>query len=76
MITEQILKPLPPSLCSGLREDLNKQGFQIVGYGCTTCIGNSGDLDKSVAAAIEGTGNKHHDVYINILICFYFPKYK
>ncbi|KAJ0250962.1 Aconitate hydratase 2 [Hirschfeldia incana] len=40
---------------SGLREDLNKQGFQIVGYGCTTCIGNSGDLDKSVAAAIEGT---------------------
>ena len=57
-------------LCSGLREDLNKQGFQIVGYGCTTCIGNSGDLDKSVAAAIEGTGNKNPHVYMKILVYF------
>ncbi|XP_010433420.1 PREDICTED: aconitate hydratase 3, mitochondrial [Camelina sativa] len=40
---------------SGLREYLNKQGFQIVGYGCTTCIGNSGDLEPEVASAIEGT---------------------
>ncbi|KAL2475988.1 Aconitate hydratase 2 [Abeliophyllum distichum] len=32
---------------------LNEQGFHIVGYGCTTCIGNSGDLDESVAAAIS-----------------------
>ncbi|KAK6134722.1 hypothetical protein DH2020_031524 [Rehmannia glutinosa] len=31
---------------------LNEQGFNIVGYGCTTCIGNSGDLDESVGAAI------------------------
>ncbi|KAM0901314.1 hypothetical protein ACQ4PT_020068 [Festuca glaucescens] len=30
----------------------NKQGFHLVGYGCTTCIGNSGDLDESVSAAI------------------------
>uniref|UniRef100_A0ACD5VDQ3 Uncharacterized protein n=1 Tax=Avena sativa TaxID=4498 RepID=A0ACD5VDQ3_AVESA len=37
---------------SGLQEYLNKQGFHIVGYGCTTCIGNSGDLDESVSAAI------------------------
>ncbi|KAK7848224.1 aconitate hydratase [Quercus suber] len=32
--------------------ELGLQGFNIVGYGCTTCIGNSGDLDESVAAAI------------------------
>ncbi|XP_039004513.1 aconitate hydratase, cytoplasmic-like [Hibiscus syriacus] len=40
-------------LHSGLQEYLNKQGFNIVGYGCTTCIGNSGDLDESVATAIS-----------------------
>ncbi|KAL4348346.1 hypothetical protein GQ457_17G015140 [Hibiscus cannabinus] len=40
-------------LQSGLQEYLNKQGFHIVGYGCTTCIGNSGDLDESVANAIS-----------------------
>ncbi|KAK1581810.1 hypothetical protein Q3G72_009173 [Acer saccharum] len=39
-------------LQSGLQKYLNQQGFQIVGYGCTTCIGNSGDLDESVANAI------------------------
>ncbi|KAL8462530.1 hypothetical protein ACS0TY_033532 [Phlomoides rotata] len=39
-------------LQSGLQQYLNQQGFNIVGYGCTTCIGNSGDLDESVAAAI------------------------
>ncbi|KAL1560783.1 Acyl CoA oxidase [Salvia divinorum] len=38
---------------SGLQEYLNHQGFNIVGYGCTTCIGNSGDLDESVGAAIS-----------------------
>ncbi|MBA0624557.1 hypothetical protein Godav_009900, partial [Gossypium davidsonii] len=40
-------------LQSGLQEYLNKQGFHIVGYGCTTCIGNSGELDESVASAIS-----------------------
>ncbi|GER43118.1 aconitate hydratase family protein [Striga asiatica] len=38
---------------SGLQKYLNEQGFHIVGYGCTTCIGNSGDLDESVGAAIS-----------------------
>lgn len=38
---------------SGLLEYLNQQGFNIVGYGCTTCIGNSGELDESVGAAIS-----------------------
>lgn len=37
---------------SGLQEYLNQQGFNIVGYGCTTCIGNSGDLDEAVSSAI------------------------
>ncbi|KAL6544479.1 Acyl CoA oxidase [Orobanche minor] len=37
---------------SGLQKYLNQQGFHVVGYGCTTCIGNSGDLDESVASAI------------------------
>ncbi|CAL5391203.1 unnamed protein product [Camellia sinensis] len=40
-------------LQSGLQKCLNEQGFHIVGYGCTTCIGNSGDLDDSVASAIS-----------------------
>lgn len=40
-------------LQSGLQEYLSKQGFHIVGYGCTTCIGNSGDLHESVGAAIS-----------------------
>ncbi|KAL3503515.1 hypothetical protein ACH5RR_037964 [Cinchona calisaya] len=39
-------------LQSGLQKYLNQQGFHIVGYGCTTCIGNSGDLKESVASAI------------------------
>lgn len=37
---------------SGLQQYLDRQGFQLVGYGCTTCIGNSGDLHESVSAAI------------------------
>ncbi|KAI3747692.1 hypothetical protein L6452_10279 [Arctium lappa] len=37
---------------SGLLIYLKQLGFHIVGYGCTTCIGNSGDLDESVASAI------------------------
>ncbi|MQM18245.1 hypothetical protein Taro_051236, partial [Colocasia esculenta] len=38
---------------SDLQKYLNQLGFHIVGYGCTTCIGNSGDIDESVAAAIS-----------------------
>ncbi|XP_004287770.1 PREDICTED: aconitate hydratase 1 [Fragaria vesca subsp. vesca] len=37
---------------SGLQKYLNQLGFNIVGYGCTTCIGNSGDIDDAVASAI------------------------
>lgn len=42
---------------SGLQPYLDQLGFHIVGYGCTTCIGNSGDLDESVSAAISENGN-------------------
>ena len=38
---------------SDLQEDLNSLGFDLVGYGCTTCIGNSGPLPAPVAAAID-----------------------
>ncbi|XP_025080902.1 cytoplasmic aconitate hydratase-like isoform X2 [Pomacea canaliculata] len=38
---------------SGVAEYLQKLGFEIVGYGCMTCIGNSGPLPEEVAGAIE-----------------------
>ncbi len=38
---------------AGLQADLDALGFQTVGYGCTTCIGNSGPLDEAIADAIE-----------------------
>jgi aconitate hydratase len=38
---------------SNLAADLDALGFQTVGYGCTTCIGNSGPLDEAIADAIE-----------------------
>ncbi len=38
---------------AGLQEYLDRLGFNVVGYGCTTCIGNSGPLTGPVAAAIE-----------------------
>jgi len=41
---------------AGLLEPLAALGFSLAGYGCTTCIGNSGPLDEAVAAAIEGSG--------------------
>ncbi len=38
---------------AGLTESLNALGFNLVGYGCTTCIGNSGPLPEEIAAAIQ-----------------------
>ena len=38
---------------SGLTADLDAIGFETVGYGCTTCIGNSGPLDDAIVDAIE-----------------------
>ncbi|KQR88010.1 aconitate hydratase AcnA [Sphingomonas sp. Leaf343] len=38
---------------AGLTEDLDAMGFNLVGYGCTTCIGNSGPLAAPISAAIN-----------------------
>jgi len=59
---------------SGLNEDLDALGFQTVGYGCTTCIGNSGPLPTPVSdAVINGdlvvssvlSGNRNFEGRIN-----------
>jgi aconitate hydratase len=42
---------------SRLQKDLDKIGFNLVGYGCTTCIGNSGPLPENISKAI-----KDHDL--------------
>ena len=67
---------------AGLTPYLDKLGFDLVGYGCTTCIGNSGPLldsvsaavnehDLSVAAVLSGNrnfeGRINHDVKMNYL---------
>ncbi len=44
---------------AGLKEDLEAVGFFNVGYGCTTCIGNSGPLPRPIADAIES-----HDLVV------------
>ena len=41
---------------TGLQDDLNAMGFHTVGYGCTTCIGNSGPLPEPIEAAIDEAG--------------------
>jgi len=41
---------------AGLMDDLEKLGFHVIGYGCATCIGNSGPLPEPVSSAIA-TGN-------------------
>ena len=38
---------------SGLQKDLDKLGFNLVGFGCTTCIGNSGPLPPEISKAIN-----------------------
>jgi len=38
---------------AGLTDDLDALGFSVVGYGCTTCIGNSGPLDAAIGAAVD-----------------------
>ncbi len=62
---------------SGLQTYLDKLGFNIVGYGCTTCIGNSGSLRPEVAEAITDTdllasavlsGNRNFEGRVNPLV--------
>jgi aconitate hydratase len=48
---------------AGLTEDLDALGFDLVGYGCTTCIGNSGPLPEHISRAI----NEHDLVAASVL---------
>ncbi len=41
---------------AGLQDELDKVGFYLVGFGCTTCIGNSGPLDPAISKAINDNG--------------------
>jgi aconitate hydratase len=41
---------------SGLQKYLDELGFSLVGYGCTTCIGNSGPLPAEISAAVDNGG--------------------
>lgn len=41
---------------AGLMEDMDAMGFNLVGFGCTTCIGNSGPLPPHIQSAIEKGG--------------------
>ena len=59
---------------SGLQADLDALGFGLVGYGCTTCIGNSGPLPEPISEAIDAadlhvaavlSGNRNFEGRIN-----------
>src|SRR6202020_3459922 len=41
---------------AGLTEPLEQLGFNLVGYGCTTCIGNSGPLPEEVSRVVGDAG--------------------
>src|SRR6266852_1484120 len=41
---------------SGLQLDLDKVGFNLIGFGCTTCIGNSGPLPEEISKSINDNG--------------------
>ncbi|MGN3974169.1 aconitate hydratase AcnA [Tsuneonella sp. SYSU-LHT278] len=47
VVTDYLIK-------AGLQEHLDAIGFDLVGYGCTTCIGNSGPLAEPISKAING----------------------
>jgi aconitate hydratase len=59
---------------SGLQKDLDKLGFNLVAFGCTTCIGNSGPLPPEISKAINDgdlacaavlSGNRNFEARIN-----------
>ncbi|WVZ66074.1 hypothetical protein U9M48_015348 [Paspalum notatum var. saurae] len=69
-VTKYLLK-------SGLQRYLDNLGFNLVGYGCTTCIGNSGELDEDVARAVTDndiiaaavlSGNRNFEGRIHALV--------
>jgi aconitate hydratase A / 2-methylisocitrate dehydratase len=69
VVTEYLIR-------AGLMEYLEKLGFYLVGYGCTTCIGNSGPVPQNIASGIEAgnliaagvlSGNRNFEGRINPL---------
>uniref|UniRef100_A0A804MRB9 Aconitate hydratase n=1 Tax=Zea mays TaxID=4577 RepID=A0A804MRB9_MAIZE len=69
-VTKYLLK-------SGLQKYLDHLGFNLIGYGCTTCIGNSGELDEDVAKAVTDndiiaaavlSGNRNFEGRIHALV--------
>lgn len=59
---------------AGLQDDLDALGFNLVGYGCTTCIGNSGPLPEAISTAINSgdivaaavlSGNRNFEGRVN-----------
>ena len=48
---------------AGLMDDLESLGFYLVGYGCTTCIGNSGPLDEEISQAVND-----HDLAVTAVL--------
>jgi len=70
VVTEYLLK-------AGLMESLDELGFNVVGYGCTTCIGNSGPVAEEVAQAVKSSdlvvsavlsGNRNFEGRINPVV--------
>ena len=62
---------------AGVMADLETLGFHLAGYGCTTCIGNSGPVDDAIAAAIKDnnlvvtsvlSGNRNFDGRVNPVV--------
>src|SRR6185503_113265 len=67
VVTEYLVK-------AGLQEHLDALGFNLVGYGCTTCIGNSGPLPEAISEAINAndlvacsvlSGNRNFEGRVN-----------
>src|SRR5690606_21573780 len=59
---------------AGLQDDLDAIGFNLVGYGCTTCIGNSGPLPAEISKAVQSgdlvaasvlSGNRNFEGRVN-----------
>ena len=70
VVTDYLLK-------ADLQKDLDALGFNLVGYGCTTCIGNSGPLPEHIEAAIKAgdlnvagvlSGNRNFEGRIHALV--------
>jgi aconitate hydratase len=62
---------------AGLMQPLEALGFHLVGYGCTTCIGNSGPVDDAIAAAVKDgdlvvasvlSGNRNFEGRVNPVV--------